>query len=79
MSNIQDEGQHQEILFPVLLDDLPGDHVCRVMDVFVNGLKMAALGFEPAEAAETGRPASRIVKSMMLFTSIPPLEAAIQI
>ena len=38
----------------MLLDDLiPGDHLCRVIDAFVNGLKMAALGFERAEAAET--------------------------
>ena len=41
----------------MLLDDLvPGDHVCRVIDAFVNGLKTAPLGFERAEAAETGRP-----------------------
>jgi hypothetical protein len=45
MSYIQGEGRHQGTLFPVLLDDLfPGDHVCRVVDAFVNGLKMAALG-----------------------------------
>jgi hypothetical protein len=30
--------------------------VCRVMDAFVEGLAMGALGFERAEAAETGRP-----------------------
>jgi transposase len=57
MSYIQGEGRHQGALFPVLLDGLvPGDHVCRVIDAFVNGLKMAALGFERAEAADTGRP-----------------------
>jgi transposase len=51
------EGRHQGTLFPVLLDDLvPDDHVCRVIDAFVNGLKMTALGFERAEAADTGRP-----------------------
>jgi transposase len=57
MSYIQGEGRHQGSLFPVMLDDLvPGDHVCRVIDAFVNGLKMAVLGFERAEAADTGRP-----------------------
>jgi transposase len=57
MSYIQGEGRHQGTLFPVLLDDLvPDDHVCRVIDAFVNGLKMTALGFERAEAADTGRP-----------------------
>jgi transposase len=57
MSYIQGEGRHQGPLFPVLLDDLvPDNHVCRVIDAFVNGLKMAVLGFERAEAADTGRP-----------------------
>ncbi len=57
MSYIRGEGRHQGTLFPVLLDDLvPDDHVCRVIDAFVNGLKMVALGFERAEAADTGRP-----------------------
>ena len=27
-------------------------HVCRVVDAFVNGLKMAVLGFERAEVAD---------------------------
>jgi transposase len=30
--------------------------MCRVIDAFVNRLDMAVLGFERAEAAETGRP-----------------------
>jgi hypothetical protein len=30
--------------------------VCRVIDAFVDGLAMAELGFERAEAADTGRP-----------------------
>jgi transposase len=57
MSYIQGEGRSQGTLFPVVLDDLvPSDHVCRVIDAFVDGLAMAELGFERAEAAETGRP-----------------------
>jgi transposase len=44
-------------LFPVVLDDLvPSDHVCRVIDAFVDRLAMAELGLERSEAAETGRP-----------------------
>ena len=44
-------------LFPVTWGELvPQDHVCRVIDAFVNSLDMAGLGFERAEAAETGRP-----------------------
>jgi transposase len=57
MSYIQGEGRSQGTLFPVVVDDLvPADHVCRVIDAFVNRLAMAELGFERAEAAETGRP-----------------------
>ena len=57
MSYIEGEGRSQGTLFPVVLDDLiPADHVCRVLDAFVAGLDMSALGFEPSEAAETGRP-----------------------
>src|ERR1017187_3801307 len=57
MSYIQGEGRSQGTLFPVVLDDLvPVDHVCRVIDAFVDGLVMAELGFERAEAADTGRP-----------------------
>ena len=57
MSYIEGEGRSQGTLFPVVLDDLiPADHVCRVLDAFVAGLDMSALGFERSEAAETGRP-----------------------
>ena len=35
---------------------IPDDHVCRVIDAFVDRLDMADLGFERAEAADTGRP-----------------------
>src|SRR3989442_12504382 len=57
MAFIQGEGRGQGTLFPVELDELiPEDHVCRVIDAFVGRLDVAGLGFERAEAAETGRP-----------------------
>jgi transposase len=57
MGYIAGEGRSQGTLFPVVLDDLvPANHVCRVIDAFVDGLAMSELGFERAEAAETGRP-----------------------
>lgn len=57
MGYIQGEGRNQGILFPVVLDDfVPADHVCRVIDAFVEELVMSELGFERAQAAETGRP-----------------------
>src|SRR5947199_7272259 len=57
MAFIQGEGRSQGTLFPVTLDELiPEDHVCRVIDAFVGRLDVAGLGFERADAAETGRP-----------------------
>jgi transposase len=57
MGYIQGEGRDQGTLFPVVLDDfVPADHVCRVIDAFVDKLMMSELGFERAQAAETGRP-----------------------
>jgi transposase len=57
MGYIQGEGRSQGTLFPIVLDDLiAAEHVCRVMDMFVARLAISELGFERAEAAETGRP-----------------------
>src|SRR5258708_36190737 len=57
MGYIEGEGRSQATLFPVVLDDfVPADHVCRVIDAFVDKLAMSELGFERAQAAETGRP-----------------------
>jgi transposase len=56
MVYIQGEGRNQATLFPLVLDDfVPADHVCRVIDAFVETLVMSDLGFERAQAAETGR------------------------
>jgi transposase len=57
MGYIQGVGRTQGTLFPVTLEELiPADHVCRVIDAFVQRLEMDSLGFVRAEAAETGRP-----------------------
>ena len=49
-------GEVRETLFPVVLDDfVPADHMCRVIDAFAEKLVMSDLGFERAQAAETGR------------------------
>jgi transposase len=39
MAHIEGEGRNQGTLFPVVLDDLvPPDHMCRVLDAFVEQL-----------------------------------------
>jgi transposase len=57
MAFIEGEERTQGTLFPSTLDDLiPADHMCRVIEAFVERLEMGKLGFVRAEAAETGRP-----------------------
>jgi transposase len=54
---IQGESRQQQSLFPPTLDDfVPADHVCRVIEAFVDKLEMGGLGFQRAEPADTGRP-----------------------
>lgn len=57
MSHVRGQSRHQATLFPEALDDLiPADHPVRVVDAFVDGLDLAALGFGKVETAATGRP-----------------------
>jgi transposase len=57
LSYIQGESRQQQSLFPPTLDDfVPADHVCRVIEAFVDKLDMGGLGFQRAEPADTGRP-----------------------
>ena len=57
MAYVEGEARGQHTLFPMTLDELiPEDHVCRVIEAFVNRLDMGGLGFVRAEPAETGRP-----------------------
>ena len=54
---IEGDERSQSVLFPERLDDwIPEDNPVRVIDVFVDELELGTLGFERAEAAETGRP-----------------------
>lgn len=57
MAYIRGEARGQVAMFPVTLDELiPADHVCRVIEAFVDQLDMARLSFVRAEPADTGRP-----------------------
>lgn len=54
---IAGEDRQQAVLFPERLDDLvPADALVRVIDGFVSGLDLAALGFVRARASGIGRP-----------------------
>lgn len=57
MGYIEGEARGQHTMFPPTLDEfIPSDHVCRVIEAFVERVDMAELGFVRAEPAETGRP-----------------------
>lgn len=57
MSYVKGESRTQSSLFPVSLDELVcDDHVCRVIEAFVEHLDLQALGFTKASTKETGRP-----------------------
>jgi transposase len=54
---IEAEDRTQSALFPERLDDwIAEDNPVRVVDAFVDGLDLDALGFDGAQAAATGRP-----------------------
>ena len=54
---IEGEERSQSILFPDRLDDwIEEDNPVRVVEVFVEGLDLGALGFARSEPAATGRP-----------------------
>ena len=55
---IEGEDRGQGTLLPELLDDyVTEDSPVRVVDVFVDGLDLAFLGFTRVQPAKTGRPA----------------------
>ncbi len=55
---VQEEDRSQTTLFPETLDDyVSEDNPVRIVDAFVEGLDLAALGFDRATPAKTGRPA----------------------
>jgi Transposase domain (DUF772) len=56
MAYIEGDGRNQGTLFPMVLDLIAPDHMCRVIDALVEQLDMEKLGFERAQPAETGRP-----------------------
>lgn len=57
VNHIQGQGRHQVTLLPDALDDfVTEDNPVRVVDIFVDGLKLDSLGFRRVDAKRTGRP-----------------------
>lgn len=57
MGHIQGQSRDQITLFPESIDDyITADNPVRVIDAFVDGLALEALGFAHAEPRGTGRP-----------------------
>ena len=57
MGHIQAQSRHQRTLFPEALDEgVPEEPPVRVVDAFVDSLKLESLGFSGVVSAETGRP-----------------------
>jgi transposase len=60
--------RRQKILFPDTLDDsVTDDNPVRFLDVFVDSLDLARLGFAHAEPPETGRPPYRPSDLLKLY------------
>lgn len=55
--HIKGQGRHQVTLLPEVLDDfVTEDNAVRVVDIFVDGLKLDSLGFRRVDAKRTVRP-----------------------
>jgi transposase len=65
---IEGVGRDQVTLFPERLDDWIGeDHLVRVVDLFVDQLDLADLGFDRVAHARTGRPGYHPAVLLKLF------------
>ena len=65
---IEGEDRDQSTLFPATLDDYIGDdNPVRAVDAFVDGLDLAALGFEGVEPLAFGRPAYHPVILLKIY------------
>ena len=67
-SFIEGVSRAQTTLFPERLDDwIAEEHLVRVVDLFVDQLDLARLGFERHAAARTGRPGYHPAVLLKLF------------
>jgi hypothetical protein len=60
---VEGTDRGQSTLFPAVLDDYVGeDNPVRAIDVFVDGLDLAKLGFDGVAPLATGRPRGRAAR-----------------
>jgi transposase/uncharacterized small protein (DUF1192 family) len=65
---IEGVDRGQSTLFPALLDEYIGDdNPVRAVDAFVDGLDLAALGFEGVQPLALGRPAYRPASLLKIY------------
>ncbi|CAM5196351.1 IS1182 family transposase [Alishewanella longhuensis] len=66
--HIKGSGRHQVTLFPEALDDFViENNPVRVIDIFVDGLQLASLGFENINPKQTGRPGYHPATMLKLY------------
>ena len=75
MGYIQGEGRNQGTLFPVILDDfVPADHVCRVIDAFVEKLAKRTIPLSQRNALHSSVSISRRRRTgQWIFSSKSPI------
>jgi hypothetical protein len=67
---VEGTDRGQSTLFPAVLDDYVGeDNPVRAIDVFVDGLDLAKLGFDGVAPLATGRPAYHPAPLLKIYAS----------
>ena len=65
---VEGEDRRQGVLLPQFLDDwVSEENPVRAIDVFVDELDLAALGFDRVQAASTGRPGYHPASMLKLY------------
>lgn len=63
---VEGADRDQATLFPLCLEDwIDEDNPVRVIDVFIDGLDLGALGFGGVDPKATGRPARSRAKQLL--------------
>src|SRR6058998_3306008 len=69
---IEGEDRTQVTLLPACLDDyVEAENSVRVVEVFIDGLDLDALGFVGVDPAATGRPAYHPAVLLKLYIRLP--------